>query len=192
MKLHDLQPTPGSTKRKTRVGRGIAAGKGKTAGRGTKGQGARGRRAKKAYFEGGQLPLVRRLPFKRGFTNIFRIDYQEVNLEALEERFEAGAAVTPEALVEVGLIREADQPVVILGRGELTKKLDVSAHRFSKSAAEKILGVGGSMQKLDILLRGAIATVKLPRKEDMPRVLEEAKERVAAEKAAAAESKDSE
>jgi len=192
MKLHDLQPTPGSTKRKNRVGRGIAAGKGKTAGRGTKGQGARGRRAKKAYFEGGQLPLVRRLPFKRGFTNIFRIDYQEVNLEALEERFEAGAAVTPEALVEVGLIREAGQPVVILGRGELTKKLDVSAHRFSKSAAEKILSVGGSMQTLDVLLRGAIATVKLPRKEDMPKLLEEAKERVAAEKAAAAESNESE
>lgn len=181
MKLHDLQPTPGSTQKRTRVGRGIAAGKGKTGGRGTKGQGARGRRAKKAYFEGGQLPLVRRLPFKRGFTNIFRVDYQEVNLEALEERFEAGATVNPETLVEAGLIREVDQPVVILGRGELTKKLEISAHRFSKSAAEQILKVGGSMEKLQILLRGAVATVKKPRKVDMPKVLEEAEARLKAQ-----------
>lgn len=94
MKLDDLKPTPGSKTKRTRVGRGIAAGKGKTAGRGTKGQGARGRRKKRAYFEGGQLPLVRRLPFKRGFTNIFRIDYQEVNLDFLNERLDADTEAT--------------------------------------------------------------------------------------------------
>src|SRR5215475_4440714 len=98
MKLHDLQPDPGSKKKKHRVGRGISAGQGKTAGRGTKGAGARGRSARKgAYFEGGQLPLVRRLPFKRGFSNLFRIEYQEVNVSQLET-LDAGTAVTPEVL----------------------------------------------------------------------------------------------
>src|SRR3989304_767110 len=132
MKVHDLKPAKGSKKKKTRVGRGIAAGKGKTAGRGTKGQGARTGGGKGPYFEGGQLPLVRRLPFKRGFTNIFRIEYQEVNVESLEERFAKGAEVTPESLVTARLIRDADKPVVIMGRGELSKKLAVHAHRFTK------------------------------------------------------------
>ena len=103
MKLHDLRPDKGSKKRRTRVGRGISAGKGKTAGRGTKGQGARRGGGKGPYFEGGQLPLVRRLPFKRGFTNIFRIEYQEVNIDALQERFSDGDTVSPETLVEKGL-----------------------------------------------------------------------------------------
>lgn len=174
MKLNDLKPTKGSTRRSTRVGRGIAAGKGKTAGRGTKGQGARGRRAKKAYFEGGQLPLVRRLPFKRGFTNIFRIEYQEVNVAFLNDRFEDGAEVTPAALAEAGLIREADQPVVILGRGELDKKLTVQAHRFSKSAVEKIEKAGGSTEKLELALTGPFATVKKLRKEDLEKLREQA------------------
>lgn len=170
MKLHDLKPTPGSTSKKTRVGRGHAAGKGKTAGRGTKGQGARGRRGKKAYFEGGQLPLVRRLPFKRGFTNIFRIDYQEVNVDFLNKRFDSGAVVTPEALVEAGLIREADEPIAILGRGELDKSLTVHAHRATKSAREKIEKAGGSIVELELLLTGAAATVKRPRKEDIAKL----------------------
>src|SRR6185369_27160 len=138
MKLHDLQPDPGSHTKRNRVGRGIAAGQGKTAGRGTKGAGARGTSAHKgAYFEGGQLPLVRRLPFKRGFTNIFRTEYQEVNVAQLDV-FDAATAVTPETLAAKGLIRDALKPVVILGDGELSKKLTISAHRFTKSAQEKI------------------------------------------------------
>lgn len=170
MKLHDLKPTPGSTTKKTRVGRGIAAGKGKTAGRGIKGQGARGRRGKRAYFEGGQLPLVRRLPFKRGFTNIFRIEYQEVNVADLEARFDSGAVVSPETLAEVGLVRNAEVPVVVLGQGELNKKLTVQAHRFTKSALDKIEKAGGSSEKLELLLTGARATVKKLRKEDLAKL----------------------
>lgn len=167
MKLHDLKPDPGSNKKKTRVGRGIAAGKGKTAGRGTKGAGARGRGAKKgAYFEGGQLPLVRRLPFKRGFTNVFRIEYQEVKLEQLEA-FDAGTTVTPALLAERGLIRSALKPVVILGNGDLKKKLTVQAHRITKSAQEKIEGAGGTVEKLELKVTGAHATVKLLRKEKL-------------------------
>jgi large subunit ribosomal protein L15 len=165
MKLHDLKPAPGSVTRKTRVGRGIAAGKGKTAGRGTKGQGARGR-MKHAYFEGGQLSLVRRLPFRRGFTNIFKIHYQEVNVEDLEV-FESGTEITPELLSERRLIRDADKPFVILGTGGLTKKLTVKAHRFSKSAAQKIADAGGSTEVLPLLLRGARATVKKLTKEKL-------------------------
>lgn len=166
MKLHDLKPDKGSKKRKTRVGRGKAAGGGTYAGRGIKGQGARGRRKKKQYFEGGQLPLVRRLPFKRGFTNPFRIEYQEVNLDKLNERFTDGDVVTPETLVEKGLLRDTDEPVVILGRGELDKKLTVKAHRVSKSAAEQIEKAGGTCEKLELLVTGPFATVKKLRKED--------------------------
>ena len=99
MKLHELKPDPGSKKKRTRVGRGIAAGQGKTAGRGTKGQGARSGGGKGPYFEGGQLPMVRRLPFKRGFNNIFRVEYQEVNLAALSE-LKDGTVVTPAFLEE--------------------------------------------------------------------------------------------
>lgn len=166
MKLHDLKPDEGSRKRKTRVGRGKAAGGGTYAGRGIKGQGARGRRKKKAYFEGGQLPLVRRLPFKRGFTNIFRIEYQEVNLDMLNDRFNDGDLVTPETLVEKGLLRDADEPVVVLGRGELNTKLTIKAHRISKSAAEQVEKAGGSFEKLELLVTGPHATVKKLRKED--------------------------
>jgi large subunit ribosomal protein L15 len=161
MKLHDLQPDPGSRTKRNRVGRGIAAGQGKTAGRGTKGAGARGVSARKgAYFEGGQLPLVRRLPFKRGFNNIFRIEYQEVKLEQLAA-FDKGTTVTPAMLAERGFIRDADKPVVVLGEGELKVKLTVQAHRFTKSAQEKIAGAGGSTEKLELLVTGARATVKL-------------------------------
>ena len=170
MKLSDLKPTKGSKKKRTRVGRGKAAGGGTYAGRGIKGQGARGRRKKKAYFEGGQLPLVRRLPFKRGFTNPFRIDYQEVNVAMLNKRFEDGAEVTPETLVEAGLLRTVEEPVVILGDGELDKKLSVKAHRISKSAQEKIEKAGGSYEKVELLLTGAHATVKKLRKEDIAKL----------------------
>lgn len=173
MKLHDLKPADGAKKKRIRAGRGIAAGRGKTAGRGQKGQGARSGGGKGPYFEGGQLPLVRRLPFKRGFTNIFRVEYQEVNVEALEERFEAGAEVTPAALAEVGLVREALKPVVVLGRGDLNKKLTVKAHRFSKSAVEKIEKAGGSSEVMPIKLTGARATVKLPKKDELEKLLSE-------------------
>jgi large subunit ribosomal protein L15 len=167
MRLDDLKPDAGSRRRRIRVGRGISAGRGKYAGRGIKGQGARAGGKKRHYFEGGQLPLVRRLPFKRGFTNIFRIEYQEVNVDQLNDRFEAKADVTPAALVAAGLIRDENQPIALLGRGELSKVLTVQAHRISKSAEEKITKAGGSVKKLELLLTGSAATVKKPRKEDI-------------------------
>lgn len=172
MKLHDLQPAEGSKKKKHRVGRGIAAGKGKTAGRGTKGQGARTGGGKGPYFEGGQLPLVRRLPFKRGFNNIFRIEHQEVRLDHLNahDGIVDGAEVTPKLLADLRLIREADQPVVVLGNGELKKKLNIKAHRFTKAAAEKIQAAGGTIEQLEIKLTGAHATVKLLPKAELARI----------------------
>jgi large subunit ribosomal protein L15 len=166
MKLHDLKPNPGSHKKRKRVGRGIAAGQGKTAGRGTKGQGARGGKQKGAYFEGGQLPLVRRLPFKRGFTNVFRIEYQEVKVEQLE-LLDDGFEVTPEFLAEARWIRDADKPVVILGNGDLTRKLTVKAHRVTKSARQKIEAAGGTVDILPLLVTGAHATVKKLKKEKL-------------------------
>lgn len=149
MKLHDLRPASGSQKRRKRVGRGIAAGQGKTAGRGTKGQGARSGGGKGPYFEGGQLPLVRRLPFKRGFTNIWRVEYTEVNLDRLD-KFEGGAEVSPETLYEAGIIKSAKKPVVILARGDLDRELIVKAHRFSTSARAKIEAAGGTVEVLPL------------------------------------------
>jgi large subunit ribosomal protein L15 len=127
------------------VGRGIAAGQGKTAGRGTKGQRARTGRGIKPYFEGGQLPLVRRLPHNRGFKNIFRVEYQVVNLGALDRKFDAGAEVTPQILLERGLVNDAAK-VKVLGTGELSKALTVRAHAFSNSAREKIVAAGGTAE----------------------------------------------
>jgi len=174
MRLHDLKPTPGSQKKKfRRVGRGIASGKGKTAGRGTKGMGARRGGGKGAFFEGGQLPLVRRLPFKRGFTNIFRIEHQEVNVRFLEARFNDGDVVNPQTLYDKGLIRDALKPVVIMGKGDLTKKLTVSAHRMTKGATEKITNVGGSVTLIALKLKGARATVKLLTKEKLAKLYAE-------------------
>jgi large subunit ribosomal protein L15 len=131
------------------MGRGIAAGQGKTAGRGTKGQGARTGGGKGQYFEGGQLPLVRRLPFRRGFTNIWRVEYIEVNLDRLGQ-FDDGAEVSPETLLKAGVIRSVGKPVVILGQGELDKKLTVKAHRFSASARAKIEEAGGVVEVLPL------------------------------------------
>ena len=170
MKLHDLKPDPGSKRKRTRVGRGISAGKGKTAGRGHKGQGARSGGGKGPYFEGGQLPLVRRLPFKRGFTNIFGITYQEVNVDMLEARFEDDAVVDGASLQAAGLVRDAGDPIKVLGRGELGKKLEVHANKFTKSAAEKIEGAGGSVSRHPLKLTGARATVKKLRKVDLERL----------------------
>ncbi len=173
MKLHDLKPDKGSKRKRTRVGRGIAAGKGKTAGRGHKGQGARSGGGKGPYFEGGQLPLVRRLPFKRGFTNIFGITYQEVNVDTLEARFEDGAVVNGAALVEAGLVRKATEPIKVLGRGDLKKKLEVHANKFTKSAAAKIEAAGGSVNSHALKVTGARATVKRMRKVDLERLYSE-------------------
>lgn len=151
MKLHDLRPAPGSKKKRKRVGRGMASGKGKTSGRGMKGQGARSGGGKGPYFEGGQLPLVRRLPFKRGFNNIHRIEYKPVNLDRLQEKFgKSKQEVTPETLVEAGIIKRSDKAVAILGRGEITSALTVKAHRFSKSAQEKIEAAGGAVEILPL------------------------------------------
>ncbi|MGC8879043.1 MAG: 50S ribosomal protein L15 [Anaerolineae bacterium] len=150
MKLHDLRPAPGSKKERKRVGRGIAAGQGKTAGRGTKGQGARTGGVKGPYFEGGQLPLVRRLPFKRGFTNIWRVEYAEVNLERLAG-FAPGSEVSPETLAAAGIVKSARQPVVILGRGKVEHPLTVKAHRVSSGARAEIEAAGGTVEILPLV-----------------------------------------
>lgn len=147
MELHDLRPNAGAKKKRKRVGRGIAAGQGKTAGRGTKGQGARTGGGKGPYFEGGQLPLARRLPYKRGFTNINKIYYSPVNLKSLAD-FEAGSEVDPEVLVAAGLLKKSSDPVVVLGEGDLGIALTVKAHRFSDSAKEKIEAAGGKVEVL--------------------------------------------
>ena len=147
--LNNLKAPPGATHKKKRVGRGPGSGLGKTSGRGNKGQKSRSGYSGMRGFEGGQMPLHRRLP-KRGFTNIFKREWAEVNLADLEKAFDAGATVTPESLVERGLVRRSLQKsVVILGQGELKKSLTVSAHRFSKSAKEKIEAAGGKTEAIE-------------------------------------------
>ena len=143
MKLHDLKPAPGSRRTKRRVGRGIAAGQGKTAGRGTKGWGAR--HNPKPGFEGGQMPLQRRVPKLKGFTNPNRVEYAVVNVGSLGGVFEG--EVDPGALLEHGLVRKG-RPVKILARGELDKALTVRAHAFSEAARAKIEGAGGRAEVL--------------------------------------------
>jgi len=146
MKLSNLKPAPGSTKERKRVGRGDGSGHGKTAGRGHKGQGARSGGNVAPGFEGGQMPLQRRLP-KRGFHNPFRVAVAVVNLKQLET-FEAGTEVTPEMLAEKGLVRRRDRLVKVLGDGSLTKALTVKAHRFSDAAKAKIEAAGGEAEVL--------------------------------------------
>lgn len=148
MKVHELRPPKGARKGRKRVGRGTASGYGKTAGRGTKGQNSRSGGGVPPYFEGGQLPLVRRLPRKRGFTNIFRVRYSIVNLDHLAG-FRKGSKVGPEALAKAGIIKSPRERVKILGRGELKKPLTISAHKFSASAKEKIEAVGGTVVELE-------------------------------------------
>lgn len=147
MKPNDLKPAPGSVRPRTRKGRGEAAGKGKTAGRGTKGTGAR--KNVPLGFEGGQMPLQRRLPKLPGFTPRNRVEYSCVNVGRLEDRFEDGDTVSPETLHQKRLIRSGTAPVKILGEGELTKSLTVSAHAFSASARTKITEAGGSAATLE-------------------------------------------
>jgi len=145
MKVHDLKPAPGSTRERRRVGRGIAGKGGKTAGRGTKGQGARDN--VKPGFEGGQLPLKQRIPKLKGFKNPFRVEYNVINLDTLEG-FE-GDVVSPETLRAKGLVHKHGL-VKVLGRGELTRRLDVSAHAFSRSALAAIEGAGGRTEILPL------------------------------------------
>ncbi len=148
MKLHDLKPRRGAKKSRKRVGRGISAGQGKTAGRGMKGQRARAGFGGNLYRQGGSLPLFRRLPFKRGFTNINRVEWAEINVEQLE-RFPAEAEVTPEALLEAGLIKNLKKPVVLLGRGEVQVPLNVRLHRVSRGAQSIIEAAGGTVEVIE-------------------------------------------
>ena len=141
--LNNLHPAKGSTHKKKRLGRGPGSGLGKTAGRGNTGQKSRSGYSMKIGFEGGQMPLQRRLP-KRGFTNIFKKQWIEVTLAALEKSFEAGDEITPELMHERGVIAKGKRDIVVLGTGELTKALTVSAHRFTKGARAKIEAAGGT------------------------------------------------
>ncbi|MBI3721247.1 MAG: 50S ribosomal protein L15 [Fimbriimonas ginsengisoli] len=141
MKLHEFKPSPGSSTRKRRIARGIGSGMGKTATRGTKGQKAR--RQIHPNFEGGQTPIQRRLPVKKGFRNINHKEFAIVNLDDLEKLFKAGDEVTPENLIKTGIIPGVKDGVKVLGFGSLTKKLTVKAHKFSKSAQAAIAGNGG-------------------------------------------------
>ena len=146
MKLHELKPAPGSRRSRKRVGRGIAAGQGKTAGRGTKGQKARAGGGVRPGFEGGQNPLYRRLP-KRGFTNPNRKEYAVINVEDLN-RFDEGTVVTPELLKEQGVVKNLKDGLKVLGDGDLKVKLTVKAHKFSRTAEEKIAAAGGATEVL--------------------------------------------
>jgi large subunit ribosomal protein L15 len=144
MKLHDLTPAKGSKKDKKRVGRGPGSGLGKTAGRGHKGQRSRSGYSRRPGFEGGQMPLVRRVP-KRGFTNIFRVEYAVVNLGDLAEM---EGDVTPESLAAAGRVRRG-RPVKVLGDGEIGRALTIKAHAFSASAREKIVAAGGTVEEIE-------------------------------------------
>ena len=145
--LSNLKPAAGSKFTRKRVGRGPGSGSGKTAARGYKGAQSRSGYKQRRGFEGGQMPLHRRVP-KRGFNNIFRIEYAVVNLDAIAARFDAGAVVTPDALREVGLVRDRTAKIKVLARGDVAKALTVHAHKFSGKAAEKIAAAGGSTEVL--------------------------------------------
>ena len=146
MKLHDLVPNPGAKHPKKRVGRGISAGQGKTAGRGTKGEGARRGKGGSLYRQGGQLPFYRSLPFKRGFTNIRRVEYAEVNVDRLGI-FTANSEVTPEVLGAAGLLKGGgERPVALLGRGEISTPLTIKVHKASAGAIAKVEKAGGKVE----------------------------------------------
>ncbi|HEX2171101.1 MAG TPA: 50S ribosomal protein L15 [Dehalococcoidia bacterium] len=148
MRLDEVRPAPGSRRPRKRVGRGHGSGWVKTAGKGTKGQKARSGGGVRPGFEGGQLPIIKRLPFLRGFTNIWRTEYETVNVADLA-RFPAGSEVTPEALVAARLVRKRRLPVKILGDGELDRALTVSAAKFTASARQKIEAAGGTVRVID-------------------------------------------
>ena len=146
MRLNELKPPDGSTKSSKRLGKGQGSGYGGTSGRGHKGQLSRSGGKSRPWFEGGQMPIQRRLP-KRGFTNIFRKEYAIVNLDGLN-RFQDGTVVTPKLLKSIGIIKKFKDGVKILGNGELEKSLTIKAHRFSKSALSKIEGAGGKAERI--------------------------------------------
>ncbi len=150
MELHDLKPSEGSKKRRKRVGRGPAAGQGKTAGRGTKGQGARAGGGTRLYHQGGNLPFFRRLPFLRGkgFTPINQVDYYEVNIDQLE-KFETDSIISPETLSEKRIIKDVRKSVVLLGRGDVDAVFNVKVHRISQNAKTKIEAAGGSVEIIE-------------------------------------------
>ncbi len=145
MKLHELSPVPGSTKERKRIGRGPASGQGKTAGKGHKGQKARAGRGMQIGFEGGQMPLQRRIP-KRGFNNIFRKEFATVNIASLDKVFNDGDTVTIEALVASGLVKKTLDGVKVLGNGEISKKLTVQVNAYSETAKSKIEAAGGKAE----------------------------------------------
>jgi len=146
MAMNNLRPPKGATHAKKRVGRGQGSGNGKTAGRGHKGAQSRSGYKFKRGFEGGQMPLHRRMP-KRGFHNPFRVEFEVVNLDTLAERFEAGTVITPESLVAAGLIT-GNGPVKVLARGDMSKALTIRAHKFSEKAAEKLAAAGGQAEAI--------------------------------------------
>lgn len=148
MKLNDLKPNEGKKKARKRVGRGISAGQGKTAGRGTKGQNSRAGGGVSLYFQGGTLPFFRRLPYKRGFTPPNRITYNEINLDQLSD-FPADSEVNLETLEKARLLRYPDSPVAVLGRGDVKVALKVKAHRVSEGARSKIEAAGGSVEIIE-------------------------------------------
>src|SRR5580765_743056 len=145
MSLNNLRPPKGASRPRKRVGRGMGSGHGKTASRGSKGAKSRSGFRFKRGFDGGQMPLHRRVP-KRGFHNLFRVEYAVVNLDTLAEVFDDGSEVTPDVLRERGLVRETNVPVKVLGRGDIAKKLTIKAHKFSGSAAKKIEAAGGAAE----------------------------------------------
>ena len=146
MKLHELKSPDGARQKRRRLGRGLGSGRGKTAGKGMKGQKARAGGGVPPYFEGGQLPLVRKLPYRRGFNNPFRVEYEVVNLDALNEL--GVAEVTPDVLRAAGLVRKRTHPVKVLGGGALQRPVKVQAHAFSKSARAAIEAAGGTAQEI--------------------------------------------
>ena len=150
MELHDLKPNKGANRDRNRVGRGTAAGQGKTASRGTKGQNSRAGGGVALYHQGGNLPMFRKLPFKRGegFSVLNRVRYSEVNLEKLSE-LKAGTEITPEFLLESGIVKDLDSPVKILGRGDVSVALKVKVHKVTKGAQEKIESAGGSVETIE-------------------------------------------
>ena len=148
MRIHELQPPAGSTRTSIRIGRGHGSGKVKTGGKGTKGQNARAGGGVPPYFEGGQLPLIRKLPYRRGFRNPFRVEYRVVNVRELAQ-FPEGSTVGPEEFEIAGVARGKAGPVKILGQGDFNIKLTVRAHKFSASAREKIESAGGTAETIE-------------------------------------------
>ena len=148
MRIHELQPPDGSTRTSIRIGRGHGSGKVKTGGKGTKGQNARAGGGVPPYFEGGQLPLIRKLPYRRGFRNPFRVEFRVVNVRDLVQ-FPTGSTVGPEEFEMAGVLRGKGGPVKILGQGDFDIKLTVRAHKFSASAREKIESAGGTAETIE-------------------------------------------